>query len=125
GAALVERRRHPRAGDDAPRHGPRSRARGETGDVPGRSPLARSGMSRLALRTCLCATLLAACNKPGAGDSTSASASEAPPAASEKPAPSLAASVPANDPTPPAKRGPLNVLLLSIDSLRQDMPWTG
>jgi arylsulfatase A-like enzyme len=76
------------------------------------------------LRAGLCAALVVACNKPEA-NATSASASQALPAPSGTPVPSLAASVPANETPAPAKRGPLNVLLLSIDSLRQDMPWTG
>jgi len=81
-------------------------------------------MSGVVLRAGLFAALVVACNKPEAS-ATSASASPALPEPSGTPAPSLAASVPAEDPPSSAKRGPLNVLLLSIDSLRQDMPWTG
>jgi choline-sulfatase len=82
-------------------------------------------MSGVALRIGLCATFLVACNKPSAADTAATGATASPRAPSESSAPALAASVPAADPPAPAKRGPLNVLLLSIDSLRQDMPWTG
>jgi arylsulfatase A-like enzyme len=46
-----------------------------------------------------------------------------PPAASPKP-PAPASAAPKEIP-PPAPPGPLNVLLITIDSLRADMPWTG
>lgn len=55
------------------------------------------------------------------------SKSESSAAAGSAPAPASAAAAAVADPTPakPAKPGPLNVLLLTVDSLRADMPWTG
>jgi choline-sulfatase len=84
-------------------------------------------MSGLAKRAGLCAALLVACNESRAGNtaSTSASAAPATPSASAAASPPVSASAEANEAPPAAKRSPLNVLLLSIDSLRQDMPWTG
>jgi arylsulfatase A-like enzyme len=51
---------------------------------------------------------------------------EAAPTPSPKPALAPSASVAAPTPEPPKRPpGPLNVLLITIDSLRADMPWTG
>ena len=75
----------------------------------------------------LCAALLVACNEPRAGNTASTSASAAPAVASANASAGAsvsAAPTGANEAPPAAKRGPLNVLLLSIDCLRQDMPWT-
>jgi arylsulfatase A-like enzyme len=66
------------------------------------------------------AALAVACSKsdPGAGATPTVSA---PPLSAATPAPSVAPSAE----TEAAPPGPLNVMLLSIDSLRQDMPWAG
>jgi arylsulfatase A-like enzyme len=70
----------------------------------------------------VCATALVACNKPdpGSGSGTPPVVS-APSLSAVKSAEPLAAAPAVADPAP----GPLNVLFLSIDSLRQDMPWAG
>lgn len=81
-------------------------------------------MRRLTATFSVLAMLIVACNKPddpnGAGPAAaSASAAQASASASAASAPAKNAEVPQTGPA-----GPLNVMLLSIDSLRQDMPWT-
>lgn len=77
-------------------------------------------MRRLALLTLLAATV--ACDKksdpaPAGGDvpAASAAAPTEPPASAEPPPP----------PPPKGPGRPLNVLMITIDSLRADMPWLG
>jgi len=89
-------------------------------------------MSRHLLRRSACGlsvVLAAACNKPDAPTNTAPAASggAGAPASSAAADPSGGAAPSAQLPSAPvaSARGPLNVLLLSIDSLRQDMPWTG
>ena len=56
---------------------------------------------------------------PSASGAAPALASAAPPAVSATPAAASA------DPEPPTPSTPRNVLLITVDSLRADMPWTG
>lgn len=82
------------------------------------------------IRLALCAaTAFVACSKPDAPTSTAPAESAV---AVKAPAPAAAPSASGERPVPadgaPSKRGPakpLNVILLSIDCLRQDMPWAG
>jgi choline-sulfatase len=78
------------------------------------------------LRFCaaaVAASSLAACGKPSGAhaDSSPVAPASAVAASSVPPAASSASSTP----PPRGPTEPLNVILLSIDSLRQDMPWTG
>jgi arylsulfatase A-like enzyme len=87
--------------------------------------------------TTLLAGLLAACAPPAPAATTAApepSATAAPAAPSAAPADSALAVASAAPPPasasaavapPAAPRGPFNVLMISIDSLRADMPWAG
>ena len=79
-------------------------------------------MKRLTAKVGALATLAVACNKPDASTSSPPAAATAPANAEVASAPATAAP-PANDSK--GRPGPVNVILLSIDSLRQDMPWTG
>ena len=86
-------------------------------------------MSRLANpTTMLLAALCGGCDKGrGPPPSASVEAGAARDAAAPAPSPTVIATVGA-DAGPPAAKGPaadLNVIVLSIDSLRADMPWAG
>jgi len=65
--------------------------------------------------------LPAACNQAGPGDGAPA----APPASASVAPATKASAAPAQAPAPRGPTGPLNVLLVSIDSMREDMPWAG
>jgi arylsulfatase A-like enzyme len=82
--------------------------------------------------TLLAALALAACSgeeaRPPVAPPPPAPPPPPPPAASVAPPPSataVASAAPAAPPPASAPPGKLNVLLLTIDSLRADMPWTG
>ena len=75
------------------------------------------------------ATLVVACNKPDSASGSAPPAVSAVAASAVAPASAAenvaASAAPAAGTTKAGPAGPLNVMLLSIDSLRQDMPWTG
>jgi choline-sulfatase len=77
------------------------------------------------LQAGLLAAGLVACNKPDAPTSAVPNVSAATPASAAAASAATPASAEAPSTAKAAARGPLNVLLLSIDCLRQDMPWTG
>jgi len=92
----------------------------------------RSKETVLVRRLSACATILGGVLLSGAlgCDSKAASSTTSTPAASAGAAPSAAsaaplASAPAKPPKPARPTEPLNVLFLTIDSLRADMPWAG
>ncbi len=74
-----------------------------------------------------CAFLGVACkNETGKSSPSSATPSAATPVAAANVSPAVSATpTVASDTPPPPPSTPRNVLLLSIDSLRADMPWTG
>ncbi|HEY6724481.1 MAG TPA: sulfatase [Polyangiaceae bacterium] len=68
------------------------------------------------------AGVLGGCDKPGAAPAPSATTTAAAAAATSAPA---VASAPPRPPKPTRPSEPLNVLFLTVDSLRADMPWAG
>ncbi len=79
----------------------------------------RRALLTFALTTCA----LSACKEKAEPPTPARDSSSAPLTASAAPSASAVAA-PTPEPAPPP-HGPLNVLLLTIDSLRADMPWTG
>jgi choline-sulfatase len=69
--------------------------------------------------------MVVACSKPDADVSTTPSAAPSAPSASQFAVPPVASAAEGAPQKTEAPSGPLNVVLISIDCLRQDMPWAG
>lgn len=69
------------------------------------------------------ALLLLACDRRAPSPDPAAASAAAPASSAAAPAPSASAA--ASQPAPSGPGRPLNVLLITVDSLRADMPWTG
>jgi arylsulfatase A-like enzyme len=86
-------------------------------------------MRRRTIQVAALAALLTACNKSDApGDTPPPAAASAPATeTASAPTPKAASSAPTStaEKAKSGPPGPLNVMLLSIDSLRKDMPWAG